>query len=113
MRQCQSTSLYRISLAVGACLLLLLSLPASGVRNLQGQSEPIPSPMSVLGFRPGDDFKLATYEESIEYFQRLDQASDHLSLVEVGRTSEGRPFYLALISSPENLAQVDRYREIS
>ena len=33
--------------------------------------------------------------------------------MEVGRTSEGRPFYLALISSPENLAQVDRYREIS
>ena len=94
-------------------LLALLLLARLGVGELHGQSGTIPSPESVLGFRPGDDFKLATYEESIEYFQRLEAASDLLRLVEVGRTSEGRPFYMALISSAENLEQVDRYREIS
>ena len=83
------------------------------VSSIQGQAGAIPSPESVLGFRPGDDFKLATYEQSMEYFQRLDQASDQLRMVEVGRTSEGRVFYMALISSSENLRQVNRYREIS
>jgi hypothetical protein len=71
----------------------------------------VPTPESVLGFRPGDDFKLATYEESIAYFQRLDAASDYLELREVGRTSEGRAWYLAVISSPENLANLERWRQ--
>ena len=94
-------------------LLALSALSPIGPRALFGQSRQIPSPESVLGFRPGDDFKLATYEQSIEYFQRLEQASDQLRLVDVGRTSEGRPFYMAIISSAENLGQIDRYREIS
>jgi hypothetical protein len=73
----------------------------------------LPSPESVLGFRPGDDFRLATYEESIEYFHRLDAASDRIQMIRVGRTSEGRDWWAALISSPENLAEADRYRGIA
>lgn len=73
----------------------------------------IPTPESVLGFAIGDDFELASYDESIRYFQALDAATDRLELREVGRTSEGRAWYIALISSPENLANVERYREIS
>jgi hypothetical protein len=92
-----------------AALLFALAGPAA----LAGQAAPIPTPESVLGFIPGADYKLATYEQSVDYFQRLDAASESLTLVEVGRTSEDRPFYLALISSPENLSRVDRYREIS
>ena len=96
-----------------AAFLGILLLSPVGLGQAFGQSGPIPTPESVLGFRPGDDFKLATYEQSIEYFQRLDEASDQLRLVEVGKTSEGRPFYMALVSSRENLENVDRYREIS
>lgn len=73
----------------------------------------VPSPESVLGHRVGDDFFLATYEESIEYFQRLDAASDRVELREVGRTSFGRPVHLALVSSAENLRNVARHREIA
>ena len=46
------------------------------------------------------DFHLASYEKSIRYFQALDEASDRLTLQPVGETSEGRPFYLALVSCP-------------
>ncbi|MCH7476077.1 MAG: hypothetical protein IIA27_15615, partial [Gemmatimonadetes bacterium] len=73
----------------------------------------IPTPESVLGHRVGADFYLATYEQSLEYFQRLDAATDRLQLIEIGRTSEGRPWYIALISSADNLANIDRYREIA
>ena len=73
----------------------------------------IPTPESVIGFAIGDDFQLASYEQSIAYFRALDAASDRVQLVEVGRTSEGRAWYVALISSSENLANVERYREIS
>ncbi len=123
MRSDLSPASMRPSVFALNSLLALFLLLRLGVGELHGQSEnrpsvdqqsrTIPSPESVLGFKPGDDFKLATYEESIEYFQRLDQASDHIRLVDVGRTSEGRTLYMALISSPENLDRVDHYREIS
>ena len=73
----------------------------------------VPTPESVLGHRVGADFKLATYEDSLKYFRALAQASDHVRLIELGRTSEGRAWYCALISTPANLAKVERYREIS
>jgi len=76
------------------------------------QRASIPTPESVIGFQPGADFHLATYDQSMAYFRALDSASDMLTLVEVGQTSEGRDWYFALISSPENLANVERYREI-
>jgi hypothetical protein len=76
-------------------------------------AQSLPTPESVLGFEVGADFHLATYDESIAYFERLNAVSDRLTLVEVGRTSEDRPFYMALISSPGNLANLERYREIS
>ncbi|MGH7575534.1 MAG: M14 family zinc carboxypeptidase, partial [Longimicrobiales bacterium] len=82
-------------------------------RGLAAAQEPIPTPESVLGFTPGADFELAGYDESIDYFQRLDAASDRLVLLEVGRTSRGRPWYVALVSAPENLAAIERHREIA
>ena len=41
------------------------------------------------------------------------QVASDLDLVEVGRTSEGRTFYMALISSPANLERADHFRAIS
>jgi len=93
-----------------ALLLWLLLLPALPA----GQSRPaVPGPKSTFGFEPGADYKLATYDQSIEYFRRLDAASKYVTLVEAGRTTAGRPMYFALISSPENLAHIERYRRIA
>ena len=41
----------------------------------------------------------------------MDAASDRLQLVEIGRTSEDRSWYLALISSAENLVNVEWFAE--
>jgi hypothetical protein len=77
------------------------------------QQPAIPTPQSVLGFKVGADFKLATYDETISYFQKLAAATNRMKLVDVGKTSTGRAWTLALISSPENLAKIDRLKEIS
>ncbi len=98
-----STSL----MSLGCTLLVTIYSPAA-----HGQQS-VPSPESVLGFPVGADFKLATYDESIDYFRRLDEASSQLQLIEIGTTSEGRAWYVALISSAENLANIDRYRDIA
>ncbi len=76
-------------------------------------AQDVPTPESVLGFEPGADFHLATYEQSIEYFEKLDAASNRLTLLRVGQTSEGRDWYIALISSAKNLGNLDRIVEIS
>ena len=85
---------------------------ASSASSFAMQSN-VPTPESVLGHQIGADFQLASYEDSLDYFRQLDAASDRLQLVEIGRTSFNRPWYVALISSPENLANLERYREIS
>src|SRR6187431_838437 len=91
-----------------AYILLALVVP-----RLQAQHATIPTPESSLGFTVGADFKLATYDESIAYFQKLAAASNRIRLVDVGKTSTGHPWTLAIISSPENLAKLDRLKEIS
>jgi hypothetical protein len=73
----------------------------------------VPTPASIIGFEPGTEFKLANYEQTIEYFQRLDAASDRVRLLPMGTSTQGRTFYVALISTPENLARIDRHREIA
>jgi hypothetical protein len=67
----------------------------------------------VWGFAPGQDNRLATYDQSIEYFKKLAAASRNIQLFEAGKTSEGRTEYYAVISTTENLAKLDRYREIA
>ena len=89
-------------------------LAADGPRQAGAATqETIPTPESSLGFTVGADFEMATYDESIAYFRLLDAASDRVAMLDVGRTSEGRPWYVAVISSAENLANLERYREIS
>jgi hypothetical protein len=73
----------------------------------------LPSPESVFGFEPGADFKLATYEQSVAYFKKVAATSKFVRLVEPGQTSQGRTMLFALVSSPGNLAKIDRYREIA
>jgi murein tripeptide amidase MpaA len=88
----------------------MLSIPALVTAIVLAQ---IPTPASVLGFPVGADFHLANYDDSYEYFQALARSSDKIKLIEVGKTSTGHDWVLAIISSPENLAKLDRYKEIA
>lgn len=73
----------------------------------------IPTPESSLGFPIGADLKLATYDESMKYFVQLATSSSRIKLVDVGETSTGHAWSLALISPPENLAKIERLKEIA
>lgn len=70
----------------------------------------VPTPASVLGHTPGDDFYLANYEEATGYFHALAAHSDRLKMFTVGKSTQGRDIEVGVISAPENLAQLDRYR---
>jgi len=74
--------------------------------------QPVPAPSTVFGFNVGADSQLFTYDQSIAYFRRL-AATPYVRLMEVGKTSFGKPWTVALISSPANLARVDELRRIN
>ncbi|MEP6911967.1 MAG: M14 metallopeptidase family protein [bacterium] len=85
---------------------LLLAVAAAG------QSR-ITSPKVQFGFNLGDDYQLANYAQLTEYWKKLAQQSDRIKLVEIGKTAEGRPILMAIITSAENHKKLDRYKEIS
>lgn len=72
----------------------------------------IPAPADVLGFVPGEDRKLASWNKILEYFDRLDNASDRVKFEALGKTSMDKPFVMATISSPANLARLEEFKEI-
>ena len=72
----------------------------------------IPSPQSVLGFSPGADRTIADWKQISNYFTRLDQASDRVRVRTLGDTTLGRPLIVAFISSPENIRNLSKLKEI-
>jgi len=64
-------------------------------------------------YKVGDDYFLANYTQLLEYWGKVEKESDRIKIVEIGKTSEGRPQKIAIISSPENLKRLKRYQEIS
>jgi hypothetical protein len=72
----------------------------------------IPAPQEVLGFTPGEDRKLASWNQVVDYFDRLDRTSDRVLFQSLGNTTMAKPFVMAVISSPANLARLEEFRQI-
>ncbi len=73
----------------------------------------ITTPKEQFGFHLGDDYQLANYVQLTSYWKKLDAESDRMKLVEIGKTAEGRPQWMAVITAPENFARLERYRDIA
>ena len=72
----------------------------------------IPSPRSVLGFNPGDDRTIADWKQISDYFARLDRASERVQLQTIGKSTLGRTIFVAFISAPENIRNLEKYKAI-
>src|SRR5687768_12272432 len=100
------------SLPLSVLLFVALSIQADAIiRPAASQTKTIPAPQDVLGFTPGDDRKLASWAKIVEYFQKLDAASDRVKFEEIGKSTMGAPFVYATISAPENLVRLDEFKE--
>ncbi len=92
--------------AVLAAFVLWPQLPVA-------QAPPITTPKAALGFDIGDDYQLANYTKLSAYWRTLDRESDRFTVVEYGKTSEGRPMLMSIVTSPANQKNLARYRDIS
>lgn len=71
----------------------------------------IPTPESVIGFKVGADRKLADWAQIVDYFRKLDAASDRVKIDGEARTTEGRPFLAVVITSEKNMANLEAIRQ--
>lgn len=71
------------------------------------------SPAKFLGHEVGADGKLADYDQMQAYFQKLDQESGKINVLTIGKTTLNKPMIMAVITSEENMAKLDTYRNIS
>jgi len=89
----------RAAFAVAVVSLLAWS---SAMPRAQTRGIPLTTPKAQFGHDVGDDYFLANYTQYVEYLLKLDRESDRMTVVEIGKTAEGRPEYTAIITSPEN-----------
>ncbi|MCT1532369.1 M14 family metallopeptidase [Sphingobacterium daejeonense] len=78
-----------------------------------GFAQQITSPKEHFGFNIGDDYQLASFTQTEDYFKKLDQQSDRLKYTVIGKTEEGRDQCMLIVSSPENLQNLEEYKKIS
>lgn len=74
----------------------------------------VTSPEQFFGFQLGSDRKIARWDKIVDYFRLLEkQGAGRMQVVNMGQTTLGNPFLLAVISSPKNLAKLDRLRQVN
>ena len=71
------------------------------------------SPEEFFGFQLGSERKIARWDKIVEYFQMLEKNSDKIKVVDMGPSTEGNPFLQVIISSAENLTNLEELREIN
>ena len=94
------------------CLSALLFFVSGIISTIHAQ-EKITSPQDQIGFDIGDNYRLINYSQIIDYWTVLESESDRIKLINIGITAEGRKQYMAIISSPGNITQLDYFRNIS
>jgi Zinc carboxypeptidase. len=95
------------------CLLAIPAAIAAQARNAPTAPARVTTPRAQFGHDIGDDYFLANYSQMIDYWRKLDRQSDRMKMVRIGRTAEGRPMWMAIVTSPENHTKLGRYQEIS
>jgi hypothetical protein len=86
------------------CLLLALAALASPAQK-------ITSPEEHLGRQLGTDFQLADWEQVSSWYRRLGEESPRVITRQIGTTTEGRDFLISIISSPENLENLEAIQQ--
>jgi hypothetical protein len=70
------------------------------------------SPEEVFGFKLGSDCQLIDWNQIAEYIQYLGKNSEKIVVKELGKTTLEKPFILSVISSPDNINNLDKYKNI-
>ncbi len=110
MKHLRTTRGWRASLVL---LILFTAWTMAPRADAQAAREAVTSPETFFGFQMGADRKLARWDRIVEYFTLLQKESPRIKVVNLGPSTQGNPFLLAIITAPENLARLDRLKEVN
>ena len=94
--------------ACRALALLALLAPSPAIAQQR-----ITTPREEFGHDFGEDYFLANYQQIAAYWRKLAARSDRMVVQEIGRTAEGRAHLMAIVTSPANHRNLERYRQTS
>src|SRR5205823_12604139 len=97
-----------------AVLAIVVAAAASAPLAQTAKSGPkLTSPKEQFGHDIGDDYFLVNYTQYVDYLRKLDKESDRMTVVEIGKSEEGRAELTAIITSPENHKRLAQYKEMN
>jgi hypothetical protein len=73
----------------------------------------LPTPEQFAGHRMGADKKLVRWDRIVEYMKMAAASSPRIKVEEAGKTTNGNPFLLVTVSSPDTVADLGRYRDMA
>jgi hypothetical protein len=94
-------------------MFLVLAAVAFQSHAAEAQSQQITTPEEFFGFQMGADRTIARWDRMVEYYNLLQAQSSRIHVVEMGPSTLGNPFLALFISSPENLARMEEFRQIN
>src|SRR5215470_7344435 len=101
--------------ACAAGAIILTAVVGAAAPQAQNRTAPlkITTPKEQFGHDIGDDYFLVNYTQYLEYLRKMDRESDRMTVVEIGKTEEGRPELTAIITSPENHAKLAQLKAVN
>jgi hypothetical protein len=94
-------------------LLVLAASSAVALAPLSASAQAVTTPEQFFGHDIGADYELPNYTQFEAYWRLLAEESSRMVVEEIGRTAEGRPQIMAIVTSPQNHANLERYHQIS
>jgi len=104
--------LLKLRYSSGPKLLGLVALAATALVGAPAPTKITPA-KAIIGFGIGDDYHMANYTQISAMLKKWETETDRMKVVSIGNTAEGRPQYMAIITSPENHKKLDYYRQTS
>src|SRR5437588_7214762 len=76
-------------------------------------SSNVPTPLKFLGYIAGAESHLTYAEDVHRYMRALEAASPRVKVFSIGKSEEGREMILVAVSSEQNIANLEHYKDIT
>jgi len=92
------------------CLTVALAIATPAAQQTAPKTT---TPETFFGHQIGADYVLPNYTKFSEFVRTLDAESDRMIVQSIGKTAEGRDQLMAIITSPENHKNLQKYKDIA
>ncbi len=102
----------RVRVVVVGVVVVVAAVTFTAGSSAGGQTG-IPTPAAYFGVEIGDPGVLIKHGEILEYYRQLERLTDRVKIKVIGESTDGRPFYYAIVTSPENHARLGELMEMN